>query len=99
MTTGVARYVMCSRCKRPSLLIISDEDGHEYASCDCAMPAINIYINHCWNCGFGIDSRTSIKSLLPGMGYHCGGCGKDLTEWKQSKGLNEELWKQIPCLV
>jgi len=58
------------------------------------------YINHCWNCGFGIDSRVSVKSLIPNMGYHCGSCGKDLTEWKQQiREPFTELWNRIPCPV
>jgi len=45
------------------------------------------YINHCWNCGFKIDSRNSTKSVIPNMGYHCRNCKKDLWEWKQANGL------------
>ena len=48
-------------------------------------PPINIpvYLNHCWNCKSAIDSRVCRKSEIPGMGYHCNSCGKDLTEWKK----------------
>lgn len=46
-----------------------------------------IYQNHCWNCGYGIDSRFCKPSNIPGMGYHCNTCGKDLTEWKLRQGL------------
>jgi len=62
-----------------------------YACMHCDMPqeeeGFYIYQNHCWNCGYGIDSRFSQISQLPGMGYICGYCGKDLTEWKIRKGL------------
>jgi len=92
------RYVMCSRCKRQSLLILTDDDGHEHLSCDCARP-INPYINHCWGefCSGQIDSRTCQKSKLPDMGYHCPLCGKDLSEYKVWKG--EITKEQLQILV
>lgn len=37
----------------------------------------------CWSCGADIDSRIHRRSETRGMGYHCGLCGKDLTEWKR----------------
>jgi len=45
-----------------------------------------VYQNHCWKCGYGIDSRFSKLSHIPGMGYICGHCGKDLSEWKLKIG-------------
>jgi len=67
-------------------------NGYSIAAClYCDLPqeedSFKVYINHCWNCGFGIDSRISKQSIIPGMGYCCGSCGKDLSEWKLRMGL------------
>lgn len=36
------------------------------------------YINHCWKCQAGIDSRVCERSVTPSNGYHCNVCGVDL---------------------
>jgi len=82
----------CSKCGIEMLLIESINNGQAfiYACLDCDIPQepnIYIYQNHCWNCGFGIDSRFSAPSPMPDMGYVCGHCGKDLFEWKLRRGL------------
>ena len=86
-------YPPCPKCKQNSIFEIEDlGGGFTIAACIyCDLPQEEehwgIYENHCWNCGFGIDSRYSIQSIIPGMGYYCGWCGKDLSEWKLRMGL------------
>lgn len=48
------------------------------------------YQNVCWNCRHTIDSRFSLKSNTPDMGYYCNQCGKDLTEWKLRKSIQQQ---------
>lgn len=60
--------------------------------CDLPNPSAHlwpsiVYENHCWNCPGGVDSRYSVKSATPGMGYHCNLCGEDLTKWKIQQGI------------
>jgi len=86
------RYLFCSKCQQFSVIELETYPGYVTGSCIyCDLPSeedeFNIYINHCWNCGFGIDSRYSRPSIIPGMAYHCGSCGHDLSEWKLRKGL------------
>jgi len=92
---------VCSICKNP----LAPEPHGTWFCPTCMSEALapiskSPYINHCWNCGFGIDSRVSVKSLIPDMGYHCGSCGKDLREWKQQiREPLTDLWDRIPCPV
>lgn len=85
--------IVCPTCKQQSMIEIEElQGGFVVMACMyCDLPqeedSFYIYKNHCWNCGFGIDSRFSQISSLPNMGYICGWCGKDLTEWKLRKGL------------
>jgi hypothetical protein len=37
----------------------------------------------CWNCAEFQQVGEERRSVTPGMGHHCGVCGKDLTEWYQ----------------
>ena len=63
------------------------------ATCGCGLPEqdprdllyATPYVNHCWNCNAGIDSRICRKSVIPGMGYCCSKCGEDLLKWKAKK--------------
>lgn len=86
-------HPVCPICKQHSMIEIEKlQGGYVVMAClYCDLPQEDdqfaIYQNHCWNCGYGIDSRFSTPSQLPGMGYCCGYCGKDLTEWKLRKGL------------
>jgi len=85
-------YLFCTKCQQFTVVELETHPGYIIGSCIyCDLPSedddFNIYLNHCWNCGFGIDSRFSIPSIIPGMAYHCGYCGKDLSEWKLRKGL------------
>ena len=83
----------CPTCKQQSIVMIEKLRGGFWigACLYCDLPqeedGFAIYTNHCWNCGWGIDSRFNNPSLIPGMGYICNHCGKDLTEWKLRKGL------------
>jgi hypothetical protein len=85
----------CPTCNLQSVIEIERlSSGLIVGACIyCDLPQeeerFDIYQNHCWNCGYGIDSRYSRPSLIPGMGYHCSNplCGKDLTEWKLRNGL------------
>jgi len=77
-------FPICKECNGPII-----DSG-----CCCGLPdedpksfSRNPYINHCWNCKGSIDSRNCVRSSIPGMGYHCNLCGKDLTELKQGKGI------------
>jgi len=77
-------FPICRDCNGPIIM----------GECGCGLPEEddrNVpYINHCWNtsCNHApIDSRTCRKSIIPGMGYHCPVCDKDLTEWKIKVGL------------
>lgn len=36
------------------------------------------YVNHCWNCTAGIDSRTDMKCMLCRRFYRCSQCGRCL---------------------
>lgn len=67
-------------CKCGAELVFSHytKEGHVQLKCPKCAP----YINVCWNCHCDIDSRVNKKSTTPNMGYVCGNCGKDLTEWK-----------------
>ena len=84
---------VCPTCKQQTMIEIEKlQGGFVVMAClYCDLPQEDdhfaVYQKHCWNCGYGIDSRFSAPSLLPGMGYVCGYCGKDLTEWKLRKGL------------
>lgn len=86
-------HPVCPICKQQSMIEIENLAGgvSVMACMYCDLPqeedGFAIYQNHCWNCGFGIDSRFSVPSQFPGMGYICGWCGKDLTEWKLRNGL------------
>jgi hypothetical protein len=68
-------------CKCGTKLLIIDDHGC-CPHCDMPEPEDQHYRNHCWNCQFPIDSVYCDKSKVPGMGYHCAHCGKDLTEYK-----------------
>ena len=77
----------CPICGLQSIIEVEMfNDGSFIGSCiHCDFPQEDrdyVYQNHCWNCGFDIDSRYSTPSCIPGMGFHCGRCGKDLSEWK-----------------
>lgn len=81
----------CDRCKSDMELIESNETCEVYACLYCdilKLPAPIVpkevipYINHCWSCHSGIDSRICVKSSTPGMGYHCNVCGNDLKGYK-----------------
>lgn len=82
---------LCPTCHRHSIMMIDRfGDGTFVGACYyCDMPQEDIfaYENRCWNCGYGIDSRFNKPSPIPDMGYVCGWCGKDLTEWKLRHGL------------
>lgn len=87
------QFAICPTCQQPTVIEIEKLSGGYWigACLYCDLPqeedSFYVYENHCWNCGFGIDSRFSRPSSIPGMGYHCGYCGKDLSEWKLRKGL------------
>lgn len=89
----IDNLAVCGQCGNRSIVILDAlTDGSFIGACMyCDLPQeedeFYIYQNHCWNCGFGIDSRFSVPSRISGMGYHCGRCGKDLTEWKLRRGL------------
>lgn len=89
----IDNLAICTQYGQRSIVMVETlSDGSFLGACMfCDLPQeednFYIYQNHCWNCGFGIDSRFSTPSSIPGMGYHCGSCGKDLTEWKLKKGL------------
>jgi len=59
-------------------------------TCGCGLPEFDeksyrkTYVNVCWNCRSSIDSNQCVKSSIPGMGYHCNICGKDLSEYKEN---------------
>ena len=84
---------ICGQCNQHSIVMVDIlPDGSFIGAClYCDLPqeedGFAIYENHCWNCGYGIDSRFSRRSVIPGMGYYCSSCGKDLVEWKLMKGL------------
>lgn len=42
-----------------------------------------LYVNHCWNCGKGIDSNSCERSPIPGAGYICNKCGYDLHGYRR----------------
>jgi putative hemolysin len=75
----------CKKCG--SQMIIMEEEGCNTSygfcpHCDMPEPEDQHYRNHCWNCQFPIDSVYCDKSAVPGMGYYCANCGKDLSEFK-----------------
>lgn len=78
-------------CECGAELMVVERCGNAFIMacmyCDMPYEEVKVYNNTCWNCGYGIDSRFSQPSAIPGMGYHCGRCGKDLTEWKLRHGL------------
>ena len=84
---------ICPTCKQHSIVMVNRlPDGSFVGACMyCDLPqeseGFAIYQNHCWNCNWGIDSRFNVPSEIPGMGYICKHCGKDLSEWKLRKGL------------
>lgn len=86
-------YPPCPKCQQHSMIEVEAlAGGVSIAAClYCDLPQeheqFSIYRNHCWNCGWGIDSRFSTPSRIPGMAYHCSWCGKDLSEWKLRRGL------------
>lgn len=81
-------HPMCPTCKQQSMIEIEQLAGGLIimACLYCDLPQeedhFYIYQNHCWKCGYGIDSRFSAPSPIPDMGYICGNCGRDLLEWK-----------------
>ncbi len=84
-------HLVCPTCNQRSMLEIEFAGSNLLMAClYCDLPqeedGFAIYQNHCWNCGYGIDSRFSHPSPFPDMGYLCGYCGKDLTEWKLKTG-------------
>lgn len=84
---------VCPKCKLKTIVPLEVlTSGHIIGAClYCDLPQeddhFHIYENHCWNCGYGIDSRFNRPSPIEGMGYICNYCGKDLLEWKLGKGL------------
>lgn len=85
------KYPPCPTCGLNSMIMVEKcVGGAEIVSCMyCDLPQEPVYENVCWACGKDIDSRTSVQSATPGMGYHCEdpACGKDLTEWKGMKPI------------
>lgn len=83
-------FPTCQLCGANLIEVENNESCCIMACMYCDMPReedhFYIYRNHCWNCGYGIDSRFSAPSPIPNMGYVCGHCGKDLTEWKLRTG-------------
>jgi len=79
------RNKICPKCLA-KMVCMEIQNNHEIWACMyCDLPAEPmdyVYKNICWSCGSNIDSRTCRKSIIPGMGYHCNLCGKDLFEWK-----------------
>lgn len=80
------------KCTKCGFEMVKDEDlGNGYAVyacmyCDMPQQPGSPYENHCWNCGDAISSETCKASSIPGMGYCCNTCGKDLVDWHLMKG-------------
>ena len=78
-------YAYCSKCGE-AVSFSHDDHGDIIAKCPKCNPEPPSYTTHCWNCYETINPAVSIKSTIPGMGYKCNYCGKDLLEWKFQKG-------------
>lgn len=67
---------VCPTCHEKSIVILQEiPDGTFIGACHyCDMGgdehSSEPYINHCWKCGWGIDSRSCQQSRF-GKGYHC----------------------------
>lgn len=76
-------HIHCKKCGGILKFSHYTKEGNVQLVCPACLP----YINVCWNCHTDVDSRINKKSPIPNMGYICGNCGKDLSEWKVAKGL------------
>jgi len=89
----------CTKCGMEMVEVDNTGKFQAFACADCDMPGEPhwIYQNHCWNCGSDISSEDCKHSSIPGMGYVCNYCGKDLVEWHLMKGniTNYDLAKVL----
>jgi hypothetical protein len=91
----------CPKCEMEMVEVDRTDSCQCFACADCDMPGEPQWKPHyqksCWNCGSDIDSDTCKHSSIPGMGYVCNTCGKDLVEWHLMKGniTNYELAKVL----
>ena len=75
---------VCSTCGLDSVVLIDTfDDGSLFGFClNCDEPGETVkekvYINHCWKCGFPINSRVDQRSPRYNKGFICRRCGCDL---------------------
>jgi predicted RNA-binding Zn-ribbon protein involved in translation (DUF1610 family) len=74
-------FMICPDCGNEPFEIGNGEWDcfcNHYEMAEAAGQVRDRYINHCWKCKNGIDSKYNIPSMFPGGGFHCPNCGVDL---------------------